>query len=83
MLFTPLEPLQRLLGLPAFMSRETVRAVSTNWNYSNAKAKSELGWQIRSSEAMWFTTIDEEVKLLSKRKNQNLFQRLKPLDTVD
>lgn len=82
-LFTPLEPLQRLLGLPAFMSRETIIGVSTNWNYSNTKAKNELGWQVRSAEAMWFTTIAEEIKLLSKRKNQNLLQRLNPLDMVD
>jgi dihydroflavonol-4-reductase len=81
--FAPLEPFQRMLGIPAFISRETVTASSTNWNYSSAKAKNELGWQFRSAEEMWLTTIDEEIKLLLKRKNQNLLQRLKPLDIVN
>ncbi len=81
-LFAPLEPLQRLLGLPAFMSRETVRAGATIWNFSGEKAKRELGWTHCSAEDVWFTAIDEETKLLSKRKSQNLVQRLKPLDLV-
>lgn len=82
-LFAPLEPLQRMLGLPAFLSRETVRAAATNWNYSSKKAKRELGWTHCSAEAMWFATIDGEIKLLSKRKTQNLLQRLKPLEMVE
>jgi len=83
LIFTPLEPLQRMLGLSAFISRETVLAASTNLYYSNEKAKRELGWTHRSAEAMWFATIDGELELLSRRKGQNLIQRLKPLDTVD
>jgi farnesol dehydrogenase len=82
-LFTPLEPLLRLLGLPAFLSRETVRASATNWNYSCDKAKRELGWTHCSSETMWFSTIDSEIQLLSKRKNQNILQRLKPLEMIE
>ena len=82
-LFAPLEPLQRMLGLPAFMSRETVRAAATNWNYSSEKAKRELGWTHCTAEAMWFSTIDGEIQLLSKRKTQNLLQRLKPLEVVE
>jgi len=81
--FAPLEPLQRLLGLPAFISRETVEAASTNWCFSNEKAKRELGWTPRSPEAMWSATIDGELALLSRRKGQNLIERLKPLDTPD
>lgn len=80
--FAPLEPLQRMLGLPAFMSRETVRAGATTWNFSSGKAKRELGWTYHSAEDVWFTAIDEEINLLSKRKSQNLIQRLKPLDIV-
>ena len=82
-LFAPLEPLQRMLGLPAFLSRETVRASATNWNYSSEKAKRELGWTHCSAEAMWFATIDGEIQLLSKRKTQNLLQRLKPLEMIE
>ena len=80
--FAPLEPLQRMLGLPAFLSRETVRAAATNWNYSSEKAKRELGWTHCSAEAMWFAAIDGEIQLLSRRKTQNLIRRLKPLETV-
>jgi nucleoside-diphosphate-sugar epimerase len=80
--FAPLEPLQRILGLPAFMSRETVVGSSTNWNYSSNKAKRELGWTHRSAEAMWNATIDGELDLLTKRKGQSLIQRLKPLEVV-
>lgn len=80
--FAPLEPLQRMLGLPAFISREAVVGASTNWYYSSDKAKRELRWTPRSAEAMWFATIDGELELLSRRKGQNLIQRLKPLDTV-
>ena len=81
--FAPLEPVQRLLGLPAFISRETVLAAATNLYYSSEKAKRELGWSHRSAEAMWSATIDGELELLSRRKGQNLIQRLKPLDAVD
>ena len=82
-LFAPLEPVQRMLGLPAFISRETVVGASTNWYYSSAKAKGELGWRPRSTEAMWQKAIDGELELLAKREGQNLIQRLRPLDTVD
>jgi dihydroflavonol-4-reductase len=82
-LFAPLEPLQRMLGLPAFLSRETVRAAATNWNYCSDKAERELGWTRASAEAMWSAAIDGEIELLSRRKGQNLLRRLKPLDTVD
>jgi dihydroflavonol-4-reductase len=83
LLLAPLEPLQRMLGLPAFLSRETVLGGATNWNYSSEKAKRELGWTHCSAEAMWFATIEREMQLLSRRKTQNLIQRLKPLETVD
>jgi len=83
LLFAPLEPLQRMLGLPAFVSRETVVGGSTNWRYSSDKAKRELGWTHRSAEAMWNATIDGELEMLSRRKDQNLIQRLRPMDKVD
>jgi dihydroflavonol-4-reductase len=82
-LFAPLEPLERAMGLPALLSRESVRFSATNWNFSNEKAKRELGWTLSSAEEMWSATIDGELKLLSKRKGQNLIQRLKPLEMVE
>jgi dihydroflavonol-4-reductase len=81
--FAPLEPLQRRLGLPAFLSRETVRATSMNWNYSSAKAQQELGWTHCSAETMWFAALDGEIQLLAKRRARNLVQRLKPLETIE
>jgi nucleoside-diphosphate-sugar epimerase len=83
MIFAPLEPLLRMLGFPAFISRETVFGASTNWYYSSGKAQRELGWTYRSAEAMWSATIGGELELLSRHKGQNLIQRLKPLDSVD
>jgi dihydroflavonol-4-reductase len=78
-LFCPLEPLQRAAGLPAFMSRETVRGGATNFHYSGEKAKRDLGWRHRSAREMWFNTIDGEIELLHKRKKRNLTSLLNPL----
>lgn len=80
LLFWPLEPLQRALGLPAFLSRETVRVGATNLNYSSEKAKHELGWTHKTARDMWLEIIDGERELLQKRRDQSLVMRLKPLD---
>ncbi|MFI5181395.1 MAG: NAD-dependent epimerase/dehydratase family protein [Thermoanaerobaculia bacterium] len=82
-LFAPLEPLQRILGLPAFISRETVRGASTNWHYSGERMKRELGWTHRSAEEMWLKALDGEIRLLSRREGQSWVQRLKPLETIE
>ena len=82
LLFAPLEPLQRSLGLPAFISREAVAVSSGDWCYCSDKAKQELGWAPRSAEAMWMATLDGEIALLPRRKGQNLIQRLRPLAIV-
>ncbi len=82
-MFAVLEPLERILGLPVIFSRETIRTAATNRNYSSEKAKRELGWTHCSAEAMWFAAIDGEIQLLSRRKGQNLIQRLKPLEMVE
>ena len=78
-LFASAEPFQRILRLPAFMSRETAIGGSTNWYYTSDKAKRELGWSSRSAEEMWRATLDGEFELLSKRKSQSLLQRLHPM----
>jgi len=69
--------------LPAFLSRNIVRAAAANWNFSSEKAKRELGWTTCSADEAISVAIDDEIELLSRRKGQNLIQRLKPLDTVD
>ena len=83
MSFALLEPLQRRVGLPAFMSYETVLASSTNWHYSSEKAKRELGWTHRSAPEMWLVTIDGELQLLTGRKRRDLLSRLKPVDASE
>jgi dihydroflavonol-4-reductase len=82
-LFAPLSPMLRALGLPAFISREAAYGAGTNWHYSSAKARSELGWTHLSAEAMWQATIAEERSLLDRRKGQSLIQRLQPLESAD
>ena len=79
----PLEPLQRAVGLTAFLSRETVSAGTGGLNYSSAKAQRELGWTHKTAEEMWFDTIDKELELLDKVREGNLISRLKPLEYVD
>jgi dihydroflavonol-4-reductase len=81
--FWSLEPLQRAVGLPAFLSRETVRSGASNLNYSSEKAKRELGWKYKSAKDMWVDVIDGELELLAKRRNQNLISRLKPLESSE
>jgi len=76
----PLEPLERMLGLSAFLSRETVQTARTSMYYTAAKAQRELGWTHRSAEAMWLGTIDAEVELLRRRSRLDLVSRLKPLE---
>lgn len=79
-LFALTEPLQRRMGLPAFVSRETVRAGSINLFYVSDKAEQELGWQHKNAEAMWLETIDGELELLAKRTKRDLVSRLKPVE---
>lgn len=83
LMFAPLEPLQRLLGLPAFISRETVSASSGSYNFSSAKAQRELGWTYRPAKEMWRDIIDQELKLLASRQRRDLVSRLKPVETSE
>ena len=78
-LFALLEPVLRLAGLPAFISRETVTA-SMDLNYSSAKAQHELGWTYQPAKEMWLGIIEEELVLLAQRGKSSLVSRLKPMD---
>jgi dihydroflavonol-4-reductase len=78
-LFAPLEPLQRRLGLPAFISSESVRAGAVDLSYSSAKAQRELGWRHRSAREAWEGILDRELELLAKRTKRDLVSRLNPL----
>jgi nucleoside-diphosphate-sugar epimerase len=80
LLFLPLEPLQRRVGLPAFLSRETVTGSSASWNYSSAKAQRELGWMVRPSREMWDDIVAQELALLEARPQRDLVSRLRPVE---
>ena len=67
--FAPLEPLQRLLGIPAFSSRESARGAATTFAYSNAKARQALGWNPRPPREVWLETLRVERELRARRKN--------------
>lgn len=83
LMFKPLEPLQRLVGLPAFISSETVTSSRISYNFSSAKAQRELGWTYRPAKEMWLDIIDEEHKLLAGRKKRDLVSRLKPVEAIN
>jgi dihydroflavonol-4-reductase len=79
--FAPLEPLQRWAGMPAAVSRETVKVGNIALNMSSAKAQRELGWTYRPAKEMWLEIIDQELELLAQRKKRDLVSRLKPVET--
>lgn len=54
------EPILRLLGLPAFLSREVVTSSYACFRYSSAKAEKELGAVFRSAEQAWLDTLAGE-----------------------
>jgi len=55
-----IEPLLRLLGIPAFISREVVASAYVSFRYSSEKSKRELGWNPRSVEQAWIDTLRAE-----------------------
>ncbi len=63
-----MEPIQRALGLPAFLSRESVDVTRAHLNYSSAKAQRDLGWTHPDKESMWDPIIERERELMSARK---------------
>lgn len=81
LLSAPLEPLQRLIGLPAVISQETV-AASVSLNFSSIKAQRELGWQYMPSQKMWQNIVNQELELLASRKQRDLLSRLRPTDNL-
>ena len=78
LMFASMEPVQRWMRLPAFISRETVSSNKGSRNFSSAKAQRELGWSHRPAREMWSSIIDEEHRLLTTRGKRDLVSRLKP-----
>jgi dihydroflavonol-4-reductase len=79
LLFAPLEPLQRRMGIPAFISRETVRASRIDYDYSSDKAMAELGWRMRPVGESWPATLLAERELRALRPDKGLAAMVKPL----
>jgi hypothetical protein len=79
-----LEPLQRWLGLPAFLSRDTIDVTKVHLNYSAEKAKRELGWQHPDIESIWAEIIPAEKTLMVNRSgwlNKLRHQAVADIDT--
>ncbi|HUG26467.1 NAD-dependent epimerase/dehydratase family protein [Piscinibacter sp.] len=76
-----MEPLQRMAGLPAFMSRDTVDATRAHLDYSSAKAQRELGWTHPDIDAMWDPIIHRERELMAGR--QGFLNKLRHQPVVD
>jgi dihydroflavonol-4-reductase len=54
------EPVLRLAGLPAFLSREAVSASYVSFRFSSAKAQRELGVVFRDPRRAWLDTLAAE-----------------------
>jgi dihydroflavonol-4-reductase len=79
MMLAPMGPVLRMLGLPAFMSREVARGAVTNFYYSNEKARHELGWNPEPVRDVWLEALRGERELKAKRRKRNLISHLRPL----
>jgi dihydroflavonol-4-reductase len=76
-----LEPLQRVVGLPAFMSRDTVDQSRGHFNYSSAKAHHDLGWTHPGVDEMWDRIIRRERELMAERRG--FLNKLRHQSVVD
>jgi hypothetical protein len=63
-----LEPLQRMLGLPAFLSRESVDISRGHLDFSSGRANVDLGWQHPDQVAMWTRIVDGERRAMARRR---------------
>lgn len=79
-MFGMLEPFERRMGLPAFISREVVEGSRVCFSCSSAKAQAELGWSYTPARAMWGAILDEESRLLAAREKRDIVSRLKPVE---
>lgn len=62
-----MEPLLRMAGLPAFMSRDAVDSTRAHLDYSSDKARRELGWTHPEIDSMWDLIIRRERELVAAR----------------
>lgn len=81
-LFALAEPLERVLGLPAFLSREIAGSAVSN-HFSSARAREELGWRCRSARDLWVGVLAEERRLAAHRAGRGIVARMRPLPVAD
>jgi hypothetical protein len=62
------EPVLRLLGIPAFISREVVASAYVSFRYSSEKAKRELGWNPRGAAQAWIDTLRAEKSRVNSKQ---------------
>lgn len=62
-----LEPLQRMLGIPAFLSRGSVDVSRGHLDFSSARAHADLGWRHPDAEAMWTRIVEGERRAMATR----------------
>jgi dihydroflavonol-4-reductase len=74
-----MEPIQRMMGLPAFLSRDTVDTSRAHLDYSSLKAQRELGWTHPDRESIWDPIIQTERELMSARNSLLNKLRHKPV----
>ncbi len=60
------EPVLRLLGQSAFLSRDAVNSTYVSLRFSSARAERELGASFRGAEQAWRDTLAEERAALKK-----------------
>jgi len=75
-----IEPLQRAMGLPAFLSRDIVMTARLHLAFSSARARQDLQWQHRDAAGMWRDTIEGEMDLLRRHRRRTLVERLRPVE---
>jgi nucleoside-diphosphate-sugar epimerase len=75
--FAPAAPLLRRLGLPAFISAETVAGAALDYDYSSAKARRELGWSPRDADELWRLTFEAERARRERLRERPLVERLR------
>jgi dihydroflavonol-4-reductase len=75
------EPLQRAVGLPAVLSRDTVDQSRGHFNYTSAKAHRDLGWTHPGVDEMWDRIIRRERELMAERSG--FLNKLRHQSVVD
>lgn len=76
-----MEPLLRMAGLPAFMSRDAVDATRAHLDYSSTKAQRELGWTHRDIDSRWDPITRCERELMAAR--EGFLNKLRHQPVVD